>query len=104
MLLRYEDGYQYQNVFAPLVKLEADEDRLTKEGLRQEGVTLRWDTALNRNKLAHFRLARPDSEFKLMSGEERTAAWRQPPPGDSGLERSLSHPSTCSSETVLICS
>ena len=70
MLLRYEDGYQYQNVFAPLVKLEADEDRLTKENLRQEGVTVRWDVALNRKRLAHFRLARPDSEFKLMPGEE----------------------------------
>lgn len=35
VLLRYEDGYQYQNVFAPLVKLEADEDRLMKESLKQ---------------------------------------------------------------------
>ena len=70
VLLRYEEGYQYQNVFAPLVKLEADEDRLTKENLRQEGVSVRWDIALNRKRLAHFRLARPDSEFKLVAGEE----------------------------------
>ena len=31
MLLRYEDAYHYQNIFGPLVKLEADYDRRTKE-------------------------------------------------------------------------
>ncbi len=30
--LHYEDGYQYQRIFAPLVKLEADYDRSLKEG------------------------------------------------------------------------
>lgn len=71
VLLRYEDGYQYQNVFAPLVKLEADEDKLMKESLKQEGVTVRWDMALNKRRLAHFRFSRPDSEFKIiMQGDE----------------------------------
>jgi regulator of nonsense transcripts 1 len=31
VLLRYEDAYHYQNIFGPLVKLEADYDRRTKE-------------------------------------------------------------------------
>ena len=31
MLLRYEDAYQYQNIFGPLVKLEADYDKKLKE-------------------------------------------------------------------------
>ena len=28
---RYEDAYQYQNIFGPLVKLEADYDKKLKE-------------------------------------------------------------------------
>lgn len=31
VLLRYDDAYQYQNVFGPLVKIEADYDRKLKE-------------------------------------------------------------------------
>ena len=30
-LYRYEDAYQYQNIFGPLVKLEADYDKKLKE-------------------------------------------------------------------------
>ncbi len=70
VLLRYEDGYAYQNVFAPLVKLEADEDRITKEAWRQDSVSVRWDVALNKRRLARFRFARPDSEMRLIAGEE----------------------------------
>ena len=33
VLLRYEDAYQYQNIFGPLVKLEADYDKKMKESL-----------------------------------------------------------------------
>lgn len=44
VLLRYEDAYQYQNIFGPLVKLEADYDKKLKESqvsqfnLKQESV------------------------------------------------------------------
>jgi regulator of nonsense transcripts 1 len=31
VLLRYEDAYQYQNIFGPLVKMEADYDKKLKE-------------------------------------------------------------------------
>lgn len=31
MFARYEDAYQYQNIFGPLVKLEADYDKRLKE-------------------------------------------------------------------------
>lgn len=31
VLLRYDDAFQYQNVFGPLVKIEADYDRKLKE-------------------------------------------------------------------------
>jgi hypothetical protein len=29
--LRYDDAYQYQNIFGPLIKLEADYDKAMKE-------------------------------------------------------------------------
>ena len=89
--LRYEDGYHYQvrrrrsrsrgdvcrlsalplanappsqNIFGPLVRLESDEDRLTKESWRQDSVVVRWDVALNTRRLARFRFSRPDSEVR----------------------------------------
>ena len=31
IICRYEDAYQYQNIFGPLVKLEADYDKKLKE-------------------------------------------------------------------------
>lgn len=44
VLLRYEDAYQYQNIFGPLVKLEADYDKKLKESqvmwCVQEGVVI----------------------------------------------------------------
>lgn len=36
VLLRYEDAYQYQNIFGPLVKLEADYDKKLKESQVKE--------------------------------------------------------------------
>ncbi len=43
MLLRYEDGYHYQNILAPLVKLEADYDKKIKEQQSQaRGLGLDW--------------------------------------------------------------
>lgn len=33
--LKYEDGYHYQNIIAPLVKLEADYDKKLKESQTQ---------------------------------------------------------------------
>ena len=36
--LRYEDAYAFQNIFGPLIKLEADHDRSAKESLARDGV------------------------------------------------------------------
>lgn len=38
VLLRYEDAYQYQNIFGPLVKLEADYDKKLKESQVKKSV------------------------------------------------------------------
>ena len=66
----YEDGYHYQNVLGPLVKLEADYDKKMKESETQENISVTWDTSLNRKKIARFRFNRDESEYRLMAGDE----------------------------------
>lgn len=70
VMLRYEDGYQYQNIFGPLVKLEADYDKKLKESQTQDNVDVRWDVGLNKKRIAFFHLAKNDSDLKLMHGDE----------------------------------
>ncbi|KAK7888691.1 hypothetical protein WMY93_024251 [Mugilogobius chulae] len=61
VLLRYEDAYQYQNVFGPLVKHEADYDKKLKESQTQDNITIRWDLGLNKKRIAYFTLPKTDS-------------------------------------------
>uniref|UniRef100_T1J7E0 DNA helicase n=1 Tax=Strigamia maritima TaxID=126957 RepID=T1J7E0_STRMM len=70
VLLRYEDGYQYQNIFGPLVKLEADYDRKLKESQTQDNIEVRWDVGLNKKINAFFTLAKTDGDMRLMHGDE----------------------------------
>lgn len=51
---RYEDAYQYQNIFGPLVKLEAEYDRKLKESQTQDNIIVRWDVGLNKKLIAYF--------------------------------------------------
>uniref|UniRef100_K3X0E4 Upf1 domain-containing protein n=1 Tax=Globisporangium ultimum (strain ATCC 200006 / CBS 805.95 / DAOM BR144) TaxID=431595 RepID=K3X0E4_GLOUD len=67
---KYEDGYQYQNIFGPLVKMESDYDKKMKEAQTQEGVMVRWDTGLNKKRNAIFTCTRPDSDLRLVPGDE----------------------------------
>lgn len=68
--LRYEDAYQYQNIFAPLVKMEADDDRKLKESQTQGDIEVRWDLGLNKKRLAYFCLPKANEEMRLMPGDE----------------------------------
>lgn len=70
VILRYEDGYQYQNIFSPLVMLEAEYDKKLKESQTQEGIEVRWDVGLNKKTIAYFTLAKTDSDMKLAHGDE----------------------------------
>lgn len=54
VMLRYEDAYQYQNIFGPLVKLEADYDKKLKEAQTQENIVVHWDIGLNKKRIATF--------------------------------------------------
>lgn len=60
VLLRYTDAYQYQNVFGPLVKLEADYDKQMKDSQAQQGLQVRWDQGLNKKRVAYFMLNQQD--------------------------------------------
>lgn len=56
VLSKYHDGYHYQNVLAPLVKLEADHDRRAREAQSREGIAVRWDRGLSKKHIACFSL------------------------------------------------
>ena len=68
--LRYEDGYNYQNVFGPLVKLESDYDKKAKEAQTQENIDVRWHMGLNKKTIAYFNLAKNDNDLRLMHGKQ----------------------------------
>ncbi|KAF7311201.1 Regulator of nonsense transcripts 1 [Mycena kentingensis (nom. inval.)] len=71
ILLRYEDAYQYQNIFGPLVKIEADYDKRLKESQTQTDITVRWDLGLNQKRVAWFSLPKLESgEVRLAVGDE----------------------------------
>ena len=56
--LRYEDAYQYQHIFGPLVKEEADYNKKMKERQSQENITVRWEMSLSQKRVAYFSLPR----------------------------------------------
>ncbi|EMC99325.1 hypothetical protein BAUCODRAFT_399389 [Baudoinia panamericana UAMH 10762] len=71
VLLRYDDAYQYQNVFGPLVKIEADYDKKLKEAQSQDNLIVRWDFGLNNKHLASFVLPKLElGDVKLAVGDE----------------------------------
>ncbi|KAL4227542.1 ATP-dependent helicase NAM7 [Mactra antiquata] len=70
VLLRYDDAYQYQSIFGPLVKLEADYDKKLKESQTQDNIVVRWDVGLNKKRIAYFNLPKANDEMKLMHGDE----------------------------------
>lgn len=68
--LRYEDAYQYQNLFGPLVQLEADYDKSMKENQVREGVTVHWTVGLNKRTVAQFYYPKDANDARLMIGDE----------------------------------
>lgn len=70
VVMKYEDAYQYQNVFAPLIKLEADYDKMMKESQSKDNLTIRWDIGLNKKRVAYFVFPKEDNELRLVPGDE----------------------------------
>lgn len=69
VLLRYENGFQYKNIFEPLVKMEADYDKRFKTSLTLENINVRWDVKFNKNTIVYFHLPGID-EMRLVQGDE----------------------------------
>ncbi|XP_065222847.1 regulator of nonsense transcripts 1-like [Planococcus citri] len=68
---RYEDGFEYQNIFGPLVKLEADNDKRLKEFQIQDVTVHLWYHYLSNKKVtAQFSLPKIDRNMKLMHGDQ----------------------------------
>jgi regulator of nonsense transcripts 1 len=71
VLLRYEDGYIFQNILAPLVKLEAEFDRRIKENQKKEDISIRWEKSLSNKRVAIFLFGlREESDLRLVVGDE----------------------------------
>lgn len=71
VLLKYDDAYQYQNIFGPLVKIEADYDRKLKEAQSEDNLVLRWEIGLNNKQQASFILPKIElGDVKLAVGDE----------------------------------
>lgn len=66
----YDDAYHYQHVFGPLVKLEADYDKMMKEAQTKDGITVRWDVGLNKKRIAYFVFPKEENELRLVPGDE----------------------------------
>lgn len=69
--LRYDDGFQYQRCFGPLVMIEAEYDRKQKESQAQENVNVTWDLGLSKRHLVSFFVSGFDnSSVRIMIGDE----------------------------------
>jgi hypothetical protein len=68
-----------QHVWAPLIKLEADHDRAAKEAQRRDDMVVRWDTGLNRRRLAYFAFP------QVCTAVERWGGGRQAGRSDKGV-------------------
>ncbi|EDK45555.1 ATP-dependent helicase NAM7 [Lodderomyces elongisporus NRRL YB-4239] len=71
ILMRYNDGFQYQRSFGPLVKLEADYDKNLKESQALEHIQVKWALGLNNRHLASFTLMTYETtNLKVAVGDE----------------------------------
>lgn len=71
ILMRYNDAFQYQRLFAPLVNLEAEHDKNLKESQVLEHISVEWSLGLNQRHLASFALLTFETHsLKVAVGDE----------------------------------
>lgn len=68
--LRYDDVSWYEGIFAPLIKLEAEYDKATKESQKRDGVTVHWSLSLNKRHIGRFYFPKDASDLRIMVGDE----------------------------------
>ncbi|GAB2275937.1 Regulator of nonsense transcripts 1-like protein, partial [Dionaea muscipula] len=59
LLARLLEDYEflvltYQNVFTPLIIIEADYDKMMKESQSKDNLTVRWDIGLNKKRITYL--------------------------------------------------
>lgn len=102
VLLRYEDAFQYQNVFGPLVKIEADYDKKLKESQSQDGLSVRWDIGLNNKHTASFKLPKLElGDVKLAVGDEMRLRYNGETKNWEGVGYVIKIPNNQSDEVTL---
>ena len=67
--LQYEDAYKYQNIFGPLIKLEADYDKAQRENQTKDNITIRWDVGLSKRKIAYFCFGADEEKVSVALGD-----------------------------------
>ncbi|ODQ67108.1 P-loop containing nucleoside triphosphate hydrolase protein [Nadsonia fulvescens var. elongata DSM 6958] len=77
MILFYDDPYQYQRIFAPLIDKESEESKSIKASQSQTSLTITWDKGLNNKIRASFNMITNDYyDMKLAVGDE-VKVWRK---------------------------
>ncbi|GAP91209.1 putative ATP-dependent helicase nam7 [Rosellinia necatrix] len=103
VLLKYDDPYQYQNIFGPLVKMESDYDKKLKEAQSEDGLIVRWDVGLNNKHVASFTFPKLESgDVKLAVGDEMRLKYKGElrPPWE-GVGYVIKIPNNQSDEVIL---
>lgn len=81
VLLRYDNGYEYQRCFGPLVLLEAEYDRKQTESQSQGNIIVSWDYGLSQRFTASFYTHSFDNpSVRIMIGDEMNIRYE----GDEG--------------------
>jgi regulator of nonsense transcripts 1 len=71
---RYEDAIQFKNIMAPLVTLEAENDRRMKESQKKFGFDVRWEMGIHGKYIAYFMYPKEDSGMVLNHNHNHTHA------------------------------
>ncbi|KAH7026181.1 RNA helicase-domain-containing protein [Microdochium trichocladiopsis] len=103
VILKYDDPFQYQNIFGPLVKMESDYDKKLKEAQSEDGLVVRWDFGLNNKHLASFAFPKLESgDVKLAVGDEMRLKYKgELRPAWEGVGYVVKIPNNTSEEVTL---
>lgn len=69
--LKYKDGYHFQRIYGALVRAESENDRRVKEEQSRSNITVRWETSINKRRVACFVIPQmSDGDIRIMNGDE----------------------------------
>lgn len=71
--LRYDDGYEYQNIMAPLIYMESEENRRIKQDKVVSQIIVKWEKSLGNKRQAvidYEKFALEDQDLAVVVGDE----------------------------------